>query len=530
VEICFGEHRLDVDRRELRRGANLIAVEPQVFDLLLYLVRNRDRVVSKDDLIAGVWRGRIVSESTLTGHVHAARKAVGDSGEAQSLIRTLPRKGYRFVGEVQEVRQQAMPAGGDLPRAPLAAAIPQAPSAPRLSIVVLPFTNLSDERDQQYFADGITDDLTTDLSRIAGLLVISRNTAFTYRNKAIDTKQIGRELGVRYALEGSVRRSGSQVRVNAQLIDAATDAHLWAERFDRDISDLFTVQNEITSCLANALKIELIAATVARPAQHPDALDYILRGRAVLLKPRTLDTYREAIELFERALVLDPQSVDGQSRLAAALGGRVLDQMTHSAATDLERAEALTSRLLTECPRSPLGHLAKGLLLRAQNRFQEAIAEFESALASNPNWVNALGLLGQCKLLIGLLDEAILLLERAIRLSPRDPYIGSLYWRIGLVHLLEARTDEAIVWLERARSHWPQHPLPRAYLASSYALAGEIKRAAVELIEARKLSTDERYSSLARLRAIGAFQSPKLRDMAETTYFAGLRKAGMPEE
>jgi adenylate cyclase len=314
------------------------------------------------------------------------------------------------------------------------------------------------------------------------MFVISRNTAFTYRNNQIGTKQIGRELGVRYVLEGSVRRSDRQVRVGAQLIDAATDAHLWAERFDRDISDLFTVQNEITSCLANALKIELIAATVARPTQHPDALDYILRGRAVLLKPRTPDTYREAIELFERALVLDPQSVDGQSRLAAALGG-VLDQMTHSAAADLERAEALISRLLTECPRSSLGHLAKGLLLRAQNRFQEAIAEFESALASNPNRVNALGLLGQCKLLIGLLDETILLLERAIRLSPRDPYIGSLYWRIGLVHLLEARTDGAIVWFERARSHWPQHPLPRAYLASSYALAGEIKCAAVELVE-----------------------------------------------
>ena len=192
-------------------------------------------------------------------------------------------------------------------------------AAPRLSIVVLPFTNLSDDREQQYFADGITEDLTTDLSRIADMFVISRNTAFTYRNKPIDTKQIGRELGVRYVLEGSVRRSGNQIRVSAQLIDAATDAHLWAERFDRDTVDLFALQNEITSRIANALGVELIAAEAARPTEHPDALDYILRGRAASLKPPSRDNYAEAISLFEHALALDPQSVEAQSRLAARL-------------------------------------------------------------------------------------------------------------------------------------------------------------------------------------------------------------------
>jgi TolB-like protein len=179
-------------------------------------------------------------------------------------------------------------------------------AAPRLSIVVLPFTNLSDDREQQYFADGITEDLTTDLSRIADMFVISRNTAFTYRNKPIDAKQIGRELGVRYALEGSLRRSGDQVRVNAQLIDAATDAHLWAERFERDIGDLFALQNEITGRLANALGVELIAAEAARPTEHPDALDYILRGRAAGFKPVSRDSCAERIRLFEHALALDP--------------------------------------------------------------------------------------------------------------------------------------------------------------------------------------------------------------------------------
>jgi TolB-like protein/class 3 adenylate cyclase len=225
-------------------------------------------------------------------------------------------------------------------------------AAPRLSIVVLPFTNHSDDREQQYFADGITEDLTTDLSRIPHSFVISCNTAFTYRNKRIDTKQIGRELGVRYVVEGSVRRSGSQVRISAQLIDAATDAHLWAERFDSDTGDLFAVQSEITSRLANALGVELIAAEAARPIEHPDALDYILRGRAILLKPRTRDTHREAINLYERALALDPQSVEAQGRLAAVLVDSVRIGMTDSAsaAPDIARAEELVDRALAASP------------------------------------------------------------------------------------------------------------------------------------------------------------------------------------
>jgi TolB-like protein len=238
-------------------------------------------------------------------------------------------------------------------------------ATPRLSIVVLPFTNLSDDREQQYFADGITEDVTTDLSRLAGMLVISRNTAFTYRNKPIDTKQIGRELCVRYALEGSVRRSGTQLRVNAQLIDAAIDAYLWAERFDRDTSDLFAVQDEISSRIAVALNIELVGAEAARPTEHLDALDYIFRGRAVRQKPNSRKVLAEAISMFERALALDPQSVEAQIRLANSLVGRVLDQMTDSAEADLARAEGLVTQALVVSPRNALAHQVKGQVLRA---------------------------------------------------------------------------------------------------------------------------------------------------------------------
>ena len=244
--------------------------------------------------------------------------------------------------------------------APPAKAVPQPLVAPRLSIVVLPFTNLSNDPEQQYFADGVTEDLTTDISRIAHSFVISRNTAFTYRNKPIDTKQIGRELGVRYVLEGSVRRSGNQVRVNAQLIDAETDAHLWAERVDGDMSDLFALQDEVTSRLANALGIGLAAAEAVRPNEHPDALDYILRGRATGLKPDSRDRVAERIILFEHALTLDPTSVEAQILLANALVGRVLGGMTDSAAADLARAEGLIGGALEASPSSAYAHYVKG--------------------------------------------------------------------------------------------------------------------------------------------------------------------------
>jgi adenylate cyclase len=404
--------------------------------------------------------------------------------------------------------------------------------APRLSIVVLPFTNLSNDPEQEYFADGITEDLATDLSRFENMFVISRNTAFTYRNKPVDTKQIGRELGVRYVLEGSVRRSGSQLRVNAQLIDAATDAHLWAERFGRDTSDLFALQNEITSQIANALGVELIAAEAARPTEHSDALDHILRGRAVLLKPRTRDTYREAIDLFERALALDPQSVEAQSRLAAALVNRMLELTTDSAAADLARAEGLVDQALAASPRYAFAHFVKGRLLRAHKRWEEAIPEFEAALALDHNSVYALASLGWCKLCAGSIEEVIPRLEQAIRLSPRDPFIGWFYYLIGTVHLLQSRIDEAIVWLEKGRSARPTVPFPRSRLASAYALRGETERAAAELAEARRLDGGDLFSSIAHVKAdSGAWWGvPKVRALFEGTYFAGLRKAGMPEE
>ena len=399
----------------------------------------------------------------------------------------------------------------------------------RASIVVLPFANLSDDPEQQYFADGITGNLTTDLSRIPDMLVISRNTAFTYRNKPIDTKQIGRELAIRYVLEGDVQRSGNQVRVTAQLIDAETDAHLWAERFTGNAGDLFGLQDEITSRIAVALDLELVDAEASRPIEHPDTRDYILRGRAVRLKPPSHETRAEAIALFERALALDQRSAAAQSWLAIALTARVLDFMAETAAADIARAEQLAEQALATLPRSTIAHFAKAQVLRAQHRYREAIPEYETVISLNRNWAHTYSHLGWCKFMTGSIEGLIPAQEQAIRLSPRDPQIGLFYSRIGSGHLLQSRTDEAAIWYEKARNATPAHPEFRTFLASVYALKGESERAAAELAEARRLVGDDRYSSIARFRAISFWGAPKVRDLAEATYFAGLRKAGVPE-
>jgi TolB-like protein/DNA-binding SARP family transcriptional activator/Tfp pilus assembly protein PilF len=412
-------------------------------------------------------------------------------------------------------------------RVAMAASSSQPTPPPRASIVVLPFANLSNDPEQQYFADGVTGNLTTDLSRIPDMLVISRNTAFTYRNKPVDTKQIGRELGVRYVLEGEVQRSGTRVRVTAQLIDAETDAHLWAERFDGDAGDLFALQDEITNRIAVALDLELVGAEATRPTENRDAQDYILRGRAVRLKPPSRENRTEAVLLFEGALALDRDSVAAQSWLAIALTARALDFMTGTAAADVARAETLAERALAAAPRSALAHFAKGQVLRAQDRYDEAIPEYETVIALNRNWAHAYSHLGWCKFVTGSIAELIPAQERAIRLSPRDPQVGLFYFRIGFGHLLQSRTDAAIVWCEKARNATPAHPLFRTLLASAYALKGDSASAAAELAEARRLVGDDRYSSITRLRAVVSWGAPK--DLVEATYFAGLRRAGVPE-
>ena len=525
--FLFDGFRLD------RRGGGLfrrdefgdfvpMAAGSRALDVLGVLVERSGDLVSRDAIIAAAWPATVVEDANLNMQIAALRRVLDDGRAAGSCIQTIPGRGYRFTGAVTRVAAEARCDAAVLPQGGVG-------RRPRLSIVVLPFTNLSDDREQQYFADGITEDLTTDLSRLAHMLVISRNTAFSYRDKPVDIALIGRELGVRYVLEGSVRRSGNLARVNARLIDAETNVHLWSERFDGDTLDVFTLQNEITNRIAVALNTELVTAEVARPTKNPDALDHILRGRAAFSKPPTRSSLTEAIDCLERALALDPRSVEAQSLLAYLYAFRVLNQMTDTRAGDMARAEELVAQPLAEAPRMPLVHLAKGQVLRMQGRYEEAIPEYEAAIASDPNATLAIAALGHCKLATGPLEETIALMERAIRLSPGDALIGVWYYAIGRAHLLQSRIDEAILWLEKARRSNPQQTFAHAFLASAYALKNETERANAELAEARRLSTDGRFSSIARLKAAVSYGVPKIRALHEATFFAGLRKAGMPE-
>ena len=407
-------------------------------------------------------------------------------------------------------------------------------TTPRLSIVVLPFSNLNNDHEQQYFADAITEDLTTDLSRIPGMFVISRNTAFTYRDKPTHTKQIGRELGVRYVLEGSVRRSGNQVRINGQLIEAETEAHVWAERFTGDLGDLFALQDEVTSRIAVALDQAMVRAEAARPSSKPDALDCVFRGRTVLAKSRTRDSYAEAVGLFERAVALDPRSVEAQLWLVQALSIGVLDGMSSTEVADIARAEDLLGQALAISPDTAFAHYAKGHVLRAQRRPADAIPEYETAIALDRNSAGSFANLGRGKLYTGSLAEVIPIVEQAIRLSPRDARLGVWCLLIGTTHLLQSRTDEAIAWLEKARTANPAHPGVRRTVAAAYGLIGETERAAAELAEARRLSGDpDRFSSVSRMKAREHLYSsmvPKVRALWDATIVAGLRKAGLPEQ
>ena len=514
-----------------------VAVGSRALDVLGVLVGRAGDLVSRDEFMAAVWPATAVEDINLNMQIAALRRVL-DAGRVNgSCIQTVSGRGYRFAVPVARVYAMRPEGSARLSTASVSSTTSSTlPTvAPRLSIVVLPFANLSADREQQYFADGITDDLTTDLSRLAGLLVISRNTAFTYRNKPIDTKQIGHELGVRYALEGSVRRIGSQFRINAQLIDAESDTHLWAERFNGNTSDLFALQDEITRRIAITLGIELVRVEAARPTNNPDALDFILRGRAVGLEPRSRDSYARQISLFEHALRLDPRSAEAKSLLASSLSARLLNFGPSGHEGDLTRAGELTAEALAAAPRDPLAHYAKGEVLRVQGRIEEAISEYETVLASNPNRVAALAAIGRCKIFIGPIDEAIPAQELAIRLSPRDPEIGFWYFRIGQAHLFQSRVEQAIPWFEKARRVDPEIPFFHAYLASAYALHGDAEQANDELAEARRLDGEGNYSSIAREMLRQSLSQnrgtrPEIRALIEATYFAGLRKAGMPEE
>jgi adenylate cyclase len=405
-------------------------------------------------------------------------------------------------------------------------------TAPRLSIVVLPFANLSDDREQEYFADGVTDDLTTDLSRIADSFVIARNTAFTYKGKPVDAKQVGRELGVRYVLEGSVRRSGDQVQMNAQLIDAETGAHVWADRFDTDRANLPETQNEITRRLARTLNLELIQAAARRIEQEkavdPDARDLVMRGWAWWYRPASVANRREAQRFFERALDVDPPSLEARIGLARILVANVADGWSSSVQQDQERAEQFLLEAFERDANSSMAHFVMGILRRTQNRLTEAKTELESAIAIDRNEPPAFQQLGFTLMLMGQPEAGIPHIERAIRLNPREPSAATTYWTLGACHLLLGHLNEAIDLLGKARTANRRLWFNHLWLAGALGLRGDIDDAKAALAEGIKLKPD--INSLAQFGAQSPYTSPAYMALRAETLYVGLRRAGLPEE
>src|SRR6187397_90799 len=447
MQFLFGDHTLDAYRRELRRGAQPISVEPQVFDLLIYLVENRDRVVSKDDLIAAVWGGRVVSDSTLTSRINAARKAVGDSGDNQKLIRTIARKGLRFVGDVH-----VGPMGGD-PLGQLSRAQADAqessraalPMPDRPAIAVLPFVNMSGEPEQEYFSDGISEDIITALSKLRWFFVIARNSSFIYKGKSVHLKQIAGDLGVRYVLEGSVRKGGDRVRITAQLNDVTTGSHLWAERYDRDLADVFAVQDEITESIVAAIEPQLYAAENFRARRKPpgslDAWDLVMRALSHYWRVTRQDNV-VAQALLEKAIAIDANY--GQALGVLATSHIFSAHMGWADVTAESAAERAALAAIRTDSEDPWAHAALGYIYLLARRFEDSLAEYELALRLNPNFSLAQAFYGVSLYYSGRWQEGDEAARRALRLSPRDPYSAVYYGIAAYAQFLGHNYNEAI--------------------------------------------------------------------------------------
>ncbi|HKF30573.1 MAG TPA: winged helix-turn-helix domain-containing protein [Candidatus Binataceae bacterium] len=668
MNFRFADFEIDVARHELRRGGAIVRIEPQVFDVLVHLIRNRDRIVSRNELVDAIWLGRIVSEATLSSRISAARRALGDSGNDQSLIRTLHKRGFRFVGDVDDdsfapavigtekgispqnaahdaakhmatheplpltgepltavpsfdnmargsdqkyfahslatavaprpaVPERASSAAGRcailqgdpeaapaheekraalngrwaarkllvaiavvaLASLPISAAwwllsapsTPQgkdrialaseAPSsadrlkAPVPSIAVLPFVNLSGDAKRDYLADGITDSLISDLARaLPGISIVSRDTAFTYKGRAADARQIGRELEVRYLLEGSVVLEEERVRVNTRLVETKEASQLWAERFDAELKSILQVQDEIVARVSRAIGLQVVDIEARRSwRERPDSaelVDLVLRGKAVLNLPSSPATMIEARGLFEQALKVEPTSVDGLAGVATTLVFEFLNGYYETGGNErLGRAEQLLNRALAIEPRHLMALKANAALRRAQGRFDDAIIAAEAVIMENPGEPWAYKEIGLSTLYLGKPEQALEWFAKADRIGPRDP--GRWTWLDGRGHalILLGRDEEAVRALISALHANPKNHFTHAFLAAAYALldrSDEARAALAAYLERRpgtRVSTFRTRSPVPLMLTSPTYQQQRAR------LNHGLRTAGMPE-
>ncbi|CAI8787630.1 TolB amino-terminal domain-containing protein [Pseudomonas sp. IT-P294] len=531
LPFVFEDYVLDDKRRELTLRGQAVAVGPQVFDLLLLFVNNPDRVISKDELLKAVWNGRIVSESTITSHINALRKAIGDTGEEQRLVRTVARKGYRFVGQIKvnEIGETQQPDRPDIDERastnpnemPTSLVLPDKPS-----ITVLPFQNLSGDPEQEYFADGIVEDIIAALSRIRWLFVIARNSSFTYKGRTVDPKGISQELGVRYVLEGSVRKCGNKVRITGQLIDATSGTHIWAERFEGALNDIFELQDQITQSVVGAIAPQLERAEIERAKRKPtdslDAYDYYLRAMAKLHNG-TREALDQALPLLYKSIELDPEFASAYGMAAWCYFWRKLNGWMTDRTLEIAEGVRL-ARLAVSLGRDDAVALTRGghALSHLAGEVDAGIALLDRARLLNPNLAPAWFLGGILRALRGETDAAIEHLTHAVRLSPLDPEMFRMQVGMAFAHFFAGRFDSTTQWAEKALGNLPSFLAPVALLAASHALSGRMDKASLAMQRLRELDPSMCLSNLKDWLPI---QRPE-----DFMRFAdGLRLAGLPE-
>jgi TolB-like protein/Tfp pilus assembly protein PilF len=523
VRFHFSEYVLDAARRELHCGDHSIEVEPQVLDLLIYLIQNNDRVVTKDDLIQSVWDGRIVSDTTLTSRIYAARRAIGESGRNQQLIRTISRKGLRFVGDVRvQADDDAIPAANPRPNEAATLAQPAPPLPDRPAIAVLPFSNMSDDSEQEYFSDGISEDIITALSKLRWFFVIARNSSFMYKGKAVHVKQVGEELGVGYVLEGSVRKSGGRLRITAQLNDVANGSPIWAERYDRDVADVFAVQDEITEAIVGAIEPQLYAAENIRiqrkPPSNMDAWDMVMRGLSYYWRVTQQD-HAIAQDLLEQAIAIEPNYGQALGVLSASyIFGAHMGWLELETIAPVAESAALAA--IRADGEDAWAHYALGGVYLITRRFDDAIAEFELALRLNPNFSQAQNYYAAALGFSGRWEEALEAANRAIRLSPRDPFLALCYGSICLAQFMGRNYEEAIRDARTAIRLRSDFAGAHRVLTAATGMSGKADVAAAAL---RELQRAQPGISLAWI----AKHVPIKHDSDREHYLEGFRRAGL---
>ena len=464
--ISFDEFQVDTVRGELRRNGGVVPLEPQVLALITYLAKHPGKIITRDDLIEHVWLGRIVSDSAISTRINAARAALGDSGQTQKLIKTISRRGFRFEGVIKAEEADTVSIMTEKP-----------------SIAVLPFRNLSGDNERAYFSDGITDDIIIELARCRELFVIARQSSFDFRDTSTDLPQVARDLGVQYILEGGVRRSGDRIRVTAQLIDPTTGAHLWVEKYDRNIEDIFEVQDEITSMIVNTLVGEITRDTYQRSlVKSPDkvnAYDHFLRASEFNYRGGKDDVRRARDEAL-KAIAIDPDLARAHALVAWTLIAEFLNAWGDDPANVIQEARTYALAAVDADGREPLGYAVLGWVYMCLKNIERGLAEQRRAIADNPGNAHYRGLYAFTLAYAGQSETAIEELEKAMRLNPRHPDLYNAHYGRALFNL--RKYEEAILPLEKIRTSQPGNGNAIAVAAACYAALGrtEDARSAVE--------------------------------------------------